>query len=322
MSRRKKKLDAWQMRTLWHACRAAKESLLADPEKESMPISILGRGSGLIGGTIRADLPRKLLEQVIIDGFFPDCDRESLPKAVSRTGIREIGLVYESDPAITRHLAYFLNRRPDPQDAIPTAVLFNGGVMKSEMLRSRVMEVVSSWNAGDDVQLRQLTSENLDLAVAKGAAYYGLARRGKGVRIRSGLARTYYVGVAASMPAVPGMPAPIKALCVAPFGMEEGTENALPEQEFNLMVGEEATFDFLVSNVRIEDPAGTMIEDWHGEIEHLTTIDAKLEGEAGRIIPVTLEVKLTEIGTLELWCVSKQDAGQRWKLEFNVREQR
>jgi hypothetical protein len=167
-----------------------------------------------------------------------------------------------------------------------------------------------------------LTSENLDLAVAKGAAYYGLARRGKGVRIRSGLAKTYYIGVAAAMPAVPGMPAPIKALCVAPFGMEEGTEHSLPDQEFNLMVGEEATFDFLVSNLRIDDPAGTLLEDWHGEIENLTTIEATLEGESGRVIPVTLDVKLTEIGTLELWCVSKQDNNQRWKLEFNVREQK
>ncbi len=322
MSKRKKKLDQWQMRTLWHACRGAKEGLLVDPDKESLPVSVLGRGSGLIGGTIKTDLQRKLMEQVIIDGFFPSCKRDSQPMAVSRTGIRETGLVYESDPAITRHLAYFLNRQPDPRDAVPTAVLFNGGVMKSQMLRQRVMEVVSSWNEQADAQLRQLDSENLDLAVAKGAAYYGLARRGKGVRIRSGLAKTYYIGVAAAMPAVPGMPAPIKALCVAPFGMEEGTENALPEQEFNLMVGEEATFDFLVSNLRIEDPAGTMIEDWHGEIEHLTTIEATLEGESGRIIPVTLEVKLTEIGTLELWCVSKQDENQRWKLEFNVREQK
>jgi molecular chaperone DnaK (HSP70) len=316
------KLNTWQMRTLWHVCRAAKETLLTDPDKKSIPVSILGRGSGLIGGTIRTELKRALMEQVITDGFFPICERDSRPMAVSKTGIRETGLIFESDPAITRHLAYFLDRQPDQDAVAPTAILFNGGVMKSEMLRHRVMEVISCWNQKDDVKLRQLTSENLDLAVAKGATYYGLARRGKGVRIRSGLAKTYYIGVAVSMPAVPGMPAPIKALCVAPFGMEEGTQNSLPEQEFNLMVGEEASFDFLVSNLRIEDPAGVMIEDWHGEIDHLTTINATLKGESGHIIPVTLEVKLTEIGTLELWCVSKQDNRQRWKLEFNVREQK
>jgi hypothetical protein len=262
------------------------------------------------------------MEQVILDGFFPSCERNSRPMAVSKSGIRETGLIYESDPAITRHLSYFLDRQPDPAATTPTAILFNGGVMKSELLRSRVMDVISSWTKQEDRKLRRLISEDLDLAVAKGAAYYGLARRGRGVRIRSGLAKTYYIGVAASMPAVPGMPAPIKAFCVAPFGMEEGTENNLPEQEFNLVVGEEAVFNFLVSNLRIEDPAGVMIEDWHGEIEHLTTIDATLEGDAGRIIPVTLKVKLTEIGTLELWCVSKQERDQRWKLEFNVREQK
>jgi molecular chaperone DnaK (HSP70) len=322
MAQRKNKLDTWQMRMLWHACRSAKENLLADSSKESIPVSILGRGSGLIGGTIRTDMQRALMEQVIISGFFPECEREGRPMAVSRTGIRETGLVYESDPAITRHLAYFLDRQPDEDNKRPTAILFNGGVMKSEMLRNRIMEVISSWNGETESPLRQLTSENLDLAVAKGAAYYGLARRGKGVRIRSGLAKTYYIGVAAAMPAVPGMPAPIKALCVAPFGMEEGTEHSLPDQEFNLMVGEEATFDFLVSNLRIDDPAGTLLEDWHGEIENLTTIEATLEGESGRVIPVTLDVKLTEIGTLELWCVSKQDNNQRWKLEFNVREQK
>lgn len=318
----KTNLDAWQMRMLWHACRSAKETLLADPSCESIPVSILGRGSGLIGNTIRTDLKRTVVEQVIINGFFPTCDRNSQPIAVSKSGIRETGLIYESDPAVTRHLSYFLDRQPDPAATTPTAILFNGGVMKSELLRSRVMDVISSWSKQEDRRLRQLTSENLDLAVAKGATYYGLARRGRGVRIKSGLAKTYYIGVAASMPAVPGMPAPIKAFCVAPFGMEEGTENILPEQEFNLVVGEEATFDFLVSNLRIEDPAGVMIEDWYGEIDHLTTIEATLEGEAGRIIPVTLKVKLTEIGTLELWCVSKQEPNQHWKLEFNVREQK
>ncbi len=322
MATRKQKFDSWQMRTLWHACRSAKEHLLAEPEKESIPVSILGRGSGLIGGTLRTDLHRSLMEQIIVNGFFPECERASRPMAVSRTGIRETGLIYESDPAITRHLAYFLDRQPDEENKRPTAILFNGGVMKSEMLRHRVMDVISAWNGEEKTQLRQLDSENLDLAVAQGAAYYGLARRGRGVRIRSGLAKTYYIGVAAAMPAVPGMPAPIKALCVAPFGMEEGSGHTLPDQEFNLMVGEAATFDFLVSHLRIEDPEGTLIEDWHGEIAHLTTIEATLEGESGHVIPVTLDVKLTEIGTLELWCVSKQNENQRWKLEFNVREQK
>ncbi len=155
--------------------------------------------------------------------------------------------------------------------------------------------------------------------MARGAAYYGLARIGRGIRIRSGLNKSYYIGVAAAMPAVPGMPAPIKALCVAPFGMEEGSETEMTEREFNLVVGEPAKFDFLGSAARTNDAPGTIIEDWEGDIEPITTIETTLDGTYGNVIPVSIQIKVTEIGTLELWCVSRQD-DKRWKLEFNVRE--
>ena len=199
----------------------------------------------------------------------------------------------------------------------PTALLFNGGVMKAPMIRQRVIDVLSSWQEG--IPPRQLESASLDLAVARGAAYYGLARRGRGIRIRSGLNQTYYIGVAAALPAVPGMPAPIKALCVAPFGMEEGSETALTEREFNLVVGETAKFEFLGSTVRTEDIMGMIIEDWEQEIAPITTVETTLEGKAGTVIPVSIQVRLTEVGTLELWCVSRNSA-DRWKLEFNTRE--
>jgi hypothetical protein len=167
--------------------------------------------------------------------------------------------------------------------------------------------------------VRELDTSDYDLAVARGAAYYGLARRGQGVRIRGGLGKSYYIGIAASMPAVPGMPTPLKALCVAPFGMEEGTEQDISEQEFVLLVGESVKFDFLGSSIRKTDASGVVVEDWQGEIEEITTLETILDGETGQAIPVVLEVRATEIGTLELWCVSKAD-GRRWKLEFNVRE--
>jgi hypothetical protein len=163
-----------------------------------------------------------------------------------------------------------------------------------------------------------LEAADFDLAVARGAAYYGLARQGRGIRIRYGLNKSYYVGIAASMPAVPGMPAPIKALCVAPFGMEEGTQARLDGREFALVVGAPAKFDFLVS-MRRDDAVGTVVEDWEGEIKVIAAIEAILDGEAGQVIPVTLESRVTEVGTLELWCVAKEDQS-RWKLEFNVRE--
>ena len=311
------KLDAWQMRALWHTCRSAKEKILASPDVAAVPISLLGRGSSLIGGTLKTELRRDVVEQVIVEGFFPLCEPESRPQTGPRTGIQETGLAYEADPAVTRHLAQFLSRQDDRPRELPTAVLFNGGVMKAPLLQRRVTEVLASWQS--DTELRVMESSNLDLAVATGAAYYGLARRGRGVRIRSGLNKTYYIGVAASLPAVPGMPAPIKALCVAPFGMEEGSSSELTEREFNLIVGEPAKFDFLGSSVRTEDTVGSLIEDWESDIEPITTIETTLDGTYGSVIPVSIQVKLTEIGTLELWCVSRQD-GSRWKLEFNVRE--
>jgi molecular chaperone DnaK (HSP70) len=312
------KLDSWQMRALWHGCRNAKEKIVESSGSAAIPISVLGRGSGLIGGTLRTELTRDIVEQVLVEGFFPLCGSEARPEAVPRTGIRETGLAYEADPAVTRHLANFLSQSGDSSMELPTAVLFNGGVMKAGLLQERVQEVLSSWHT-DSTSLRVLKSSNPDLAVATGAAYYGLARRGRGVRIRSGLNKSYYIGIAASLPAVPGMPTPIKALCVAPFGMEEGTTTEPTEREFNLIVGEPAKFDFLSSVVRTGDEVGILIDDWEEEIESITTIETTLDGNYGTVIPVSIQIKLTEIGTLEIWCVSRQDSSRR-KLEFSLRE--
>ncbi|MFP4032867.1 MAG: Hsp70 family protein, partial [Desulfococcaceae bacterium] len=328
-----KRLDAWQMRGLWHACRKAKEALLSNADAQVHPVTILGRGSSLIGGTTKTDVDAGTVERVVLDGFFPRCERDAQPAAPPRTGIRQMGLSYESDPAVTRHLAHFLSRQSEAgasghgpgetaTSAAPTAILFNGGVMKADRIRERVVDVLGSWQEGENgVGVREIANRNFDLAVARGAAYYGMARRGTGIRIRGGLNRSYYIGVAASMPAVPGMPVPIKALCVAPFGMEEGAGSSLPDQEFVLVVGEPVKFDFLGSTVRLDDAPGTLVDEWEEEIEPITTIETTLDGEPGSTIPVILEVRVTEIGTLELWCVSRENADRRWKLEFNVREQ-
>lgn len=328
-----KKLDAWQMRGLWHACRKAKEVLLSNADAQVHPVTILGRGSSLIGGTTKTDVDAGTVERVVLDGFFPRCEGDARPTAPPRTGIRQMGLSYESDPAVTRHLAHFLSRQSEAgasgygpsgtaTSAAPTAILFNGGVMKADRIRERVVDVLSSWQGGEnDAGVREIANRNFDLAVARGAAYYGMARRGTGIRIRGGLNRSYYIGVAASMPAVPGMPVPIKALCVAPFGMEEGTGSSLPDQEFVLVVGEPVKFDFLGSTVRLDDAPGTLVDEWEEEVEPITTIETTLDGEPGSTIPVILEVRVTEIGTLELWCVSRENADRRWNLEFNVREQ-
>jgi molecular chaperone DnaK (HSP70) len=313
------KLDTWQMNGLWHSCRRAKEKLLSDTDLDALQVTILGRGSSLIGGMITTELTRDRVDSILRDGFFPLCERSDKPKAAARAGIREFGLAFEADAAITRHLASFLDRPGDREKVInPTCVLFNGGVMKAALLRQRIMSILGDWS--ETGSIREIEAGDYDLAVARGAAYYGLARQGKGIRIRSGLERSYYIGIAAAMPAVPGMPAPTKALCVAPFGMEEGTSAQIKDQEFILVVGQPVVFDFLGSTTRQEDTVGTVVEDWHEQIEALTTLETTLAGEHGQVIPVTLELEVTEVGTLQLYCASTAD-DKRWKLEFNVREQ-
>lgn len=324
------KLDAGQMLMLWHSCRAAKERLFGDPSLASAPVTVLGRGSKVIAGTLKADLTREQVERVLIDGFFPECAVTDEPRRQRGVGLQELGLPYASDPAVTKHLAGFLHRQSEAlaertrggrgkkKISGLTAILFNGGVFKAEPLRKRIVSTLGKW--GHTVKV--LPNDDLDLAVARGAAYYGLVRRGRGVRIRGGAARVYYVGIETSLPAVPGAPPPLKALCVVPFGMEEGTEMDVPGQEFGLVVGSAAEFRFLGSTVRRSDTVGTMVEDWEGQIEELSPLTTTLEAanKEGQMVPVHLHSRMTEIGTLELSCLSR-DGKQRWKLEFNVREQ-
>jgi hypothetical protein len=290
-------------------------------------VVILGRGSSLIARTIRTELTRKEIETAILEGFFPNIEITDHPREQSRVGMREMGLPYEADPAITRHLARFLSRQVlenggESAVAFPTTVLFNGGVMKSPLLRERLLQVLRKWQGQGNVV--ELPSVDLDLGVARGAAYYGLARRGRGIRVRGGAARSYYIGIETAMPSVPGVPTPMKALCVVPFGMEEGTDAEIREREFGLVTGEQAQFHLFASTVRKEDRAGEVVEDWSDEIEPVTVMETLLpatgmEGEE-KVVPVWLKSIMTEVGTLELWCVSR-DEDRRWRLEFNLREQ-
>ncbi|HYA16889.1 MAG TPA: Hsp70 family protein, partial [Bryobacteraceae bacterium] len=214
------RLDSLQMQQLWNNCRLAKEKLL-NSDAEELPVTILGKGSSLIGGTIKTRLRREQVEQVL-EGFFPRVAKDSAPERGRRAGLQEMGLPYAADAAITRHLAKFLQQPGG--FAAPTHVLFNGGVMYAAFARDRIMEVLNGWlRESGKPAAESLTGEDLMHAVARGAAYYGAARHGKGIRIRGGIPRSYYVGIETSMPAVPGIPAPVKALAVAQFGMEEGT---------------------------------------------------------------------------------------------------
>jgi hypothetical protein len=333
-----KKLDAWQFNALTFACRQAKEAMFADPKLKKAPLVVPGRGSSLIGGTIKAELAREELTRVLTDGFFPEVAVTDMPRTARTTGLTQMALPYAQDAGVTRHLAAFLTRQAKAlataHDAPvktggksfvhPTAILFNGGVFKAGVLKQRVLDVLNRWLAADGgAAAKELEGADLDLAVARGAAYYGWARHGHGLRIRGGTGRAYYVGIETAMPAVPGMEPPVRALCVAPFGMEEGTQADVPPQEFGLVVGEPTRFRFFSSSVRRDDSVGAMLDDPANseEFEEVAPIESTLpakNGNEGRLVPVNLQAAVTEIGTLELRCLEKGGPG-RWKLELNVR---
>jgi hypothetical protein len=331
------RIDTYQLQGLWHQCRAAKEYLFEHPKSQKQDVTLLGKGRKLVGGTIKTELLREDLNRVLVEGFFPKVRSDEMPARQRRIGFQELGLPYAADAAITKHLARFLSqqvqnspeigniRRGQTGLACPTHVLFNGGVMKADLLRGRMVDVLNSWISEEGFDTLSaanvLDAPDLEHAVARGAAYYGRARRGKGVRIRSGVSRTYYIGIESAMPAVPGVEAPMKALCVAPFGMEEGTQSTVPDREFGLVVGEPAEFRFLSSTIRKQDRVGDLLENWSGEIEELNPLEVTLtvDGRQGSVLPVRLESRVTEIGTLELWCASR-DGTNRCKLELNIRE--
>ena len=309
-------LDALQQRALVHACRRAKEQLLGVNAPDAVPIAILGRGSKLIGGTIKAEVTRAQAERMLIDGFFPRVEADARAERRRAGGLREMGLPYAHDPAITRHLAELLTRF----GRMPTHVLFNGGVMKAPALQARILECLRAW-AGRDVGV--LAGADLDHAVALGAAHYGQVRRGHGVRIRGGTARAYYIGIESAMPAIPGFAPPVKALCVAPQGLEEGSTVALPDDELGLVVGEMSEFRFFAAATRKADTAGTLLDADEDGLVELDPVEKLVEADgeraAGQLVPVRLEAHVTEVGTLELWCVARDGQG-RWKLEYSVRE--
>ncbi|MBQ7503228.1 Hsp70 family protein [bacterium] len=325
---RRQKLDSWQMQVLTHACRSAKEQLLQKYGQEEWSISIPGRGSSLISSSIQTSLHKEEVEKLIVEGFFPKCTVEDQAVRSRQSGLRELGLPFESNPAVTKHLARFLSiHKPEDGSApffAPTAILFNGGVLKAAVLRERITETVNSWLAAIGAPaLKVLTGGDHDLAVARGAARSGLSRYGLGARIKAGVNRSYYIGIESSMPAIPGLPAPLKALCVANFGMEEDTREAIPNRSFGLTVGEQADFRFFGSTCRRSDKIGDIVEDWEDDIEELLSLQVTLTGDtegASKIIPVTLESHVTDLGTLEVWCCQNNGSG-KWKLEFETRNQ-
>ena len=333
-----KSLDAWQFLTLVHAAERAKITLFEDNSLAEAPIAVPSRGSSLFAKTIATALDRASLSQVILDGFFAQTALDDLPREARRTGLQEFGLPYASDPVISKHLARFLTRslqnvkasdrltalvgsRANGQALMPTAVLFNGGVFKAAPLRARVLALLASWNGGEEV--RELEGFEPDLAVAHGAAIYGRHRAtGRGMRIRAGTSRSYYIGLESSMPAIPGFRPPVKALCAVPQGMQEGTELLIEGRTFGLVTGRAAEFRFFSSPARSGDIPGQVLPDAERELEETGLLEVELpalaDAPAGQVVPVQIESVVTELGTLELW-MKHTNSDRRWKIEFQVR---
>jgi hypothetical protein len=333
------KTDAWQLRALTHACRSAKEALLNDAELSEVPLIIASRGAKLIGGSLRSELTRAELTATLLEGFFPDAgDRRpsagtrsrrpdpARPALRPRRGDHPSPGRFPGPPGRRDGRSRRLHRRPAGRRHFPAS---DGRAVQRRRLQ---VGTARRAHAGDDQLLarrrrrataRPLEGADLDLAVARGGAYYGYVRRGQGVRIRGGTARSYYVAIESVMPAVPGMQPPVQALCLAPFGMEEGSDAALPEQEFGLVVGEAVRFRFFGSSVRRQDQVGTLLDDWEpDELQELAEIQTTLpaEGRAdGEVVRVKLHARVTEAGTLELEALP-HDGPERWKVEFDARD--
>ncbi len=319
------KLDPWQSVSLWHSCRAAKEALLGAEGPNSHTISVLGRGTKLIGGTVSIEMKRKQALEVLVDGFFPQCAIGDRPVRRRASGFQDIGLPFEQDTAVTRHLAAFLTDHGVGQGAAvqPTHVLLNGGVFKSKALADRLMDVLGLWAGGQKPKFLE-GKPDLDNAVARGAAYYGWAKERGGVRIRGGTARAYYVGIETAGLAIPGAPRPLRALCVAPLGMEEGDQADVPSQEIGLVVGEPAHFRFFSSPLRKQDKVGDVLSSWsEDELAETDSLEATLDADEAieePYVPVKFQSRVTELGMFELWCVCTKSK-KKWKLEFSVREE-
>lgn len=317
------RLDPRQWSLLIPACRHAKETLLAENSPETHTIVISGTGSRLIGGSQQVEVRRDEVLQLAIEGFMPHVSLDTRPER-RQSGFQEFGLPYAADPAISKYLAAFLVQHarayapdlPVEQSARPDIVLFNGGFFASPVLRRRLIDCLINWfsSSGTGWTPRVLENDRLDLAVARGAAYFGLVRRGIGVRIVAGLARSYYIGVETADDSA-------KAICLVAAGTEPGDVPAPIERQFEVRTSQPVQFPILTSATRLTDAVGTVVAVDPEQMTSLppirTVLTTRRKGEED-VVSARISARLTEIGTLELWC-EQADSSRRWQLQFDVR---
>ena len=309
------KLPSHQWDVLVRSCQRVKEQLLGDDAPDTLTINLPGSGSRLIGGGLQVGVERDEVVQLLLDGFLPNVQLTDQPRR-RQSGFQEFGLPYATDPAITRYLASFLamhrpiieaesTAAPPHDPARPDIVLFNGGFFASPTLRSQLLSVLSSWfrdQASPQWSPQMLDNDRLDLAVARGAAYYGMVRRGEGVKIAANLARSYYIGVAGDEP---------NAVCLVPGSAEPGQDVDVSNRTFELLISEPVEFPLYVSSTRLTDQPGEVVTIDREQMTPLppirTVLKTRSRREAG-VVSVQLHAKLTEIGTIDLWCTDTQQS--------------
>lgn len=315
------KLDSQRWHALTSLCRTAKEALLGPEPPAEVPVRLVGRGRTVVGGVVTATLTRTEVEALVLEGFFPATPVEALPRRAVRAGLQEWGLPFATEAEVPRHLAAFLQQhRPEAGGVWPDAILFNGGALKPAQIRDRLRSLLAEWSGTEPAVLE---SVDLDLAVARGAAYYGLVRRGLGVRIGGGSARSYYLGIAAGAAPTEGQADVVTALCLARRGMQEGEEVEISEPALEVLANRAVSFPLYASSTRSGEQAGQLVTAERDSLTELPPIRTVLRfGKklAARKIPVHVLAQLTEVGTLEVWCRSLT-TDHRWRLQFQLRDQ-
>jgi molecular chaperone DnaK (HSP70) len=316
--------DRWK--SLCHQCRQAKETLL-DGHAAAVKITLMGEGGKLISGTLSAELTRKDVESVVTEGFFPLVPSGTIRKRTERKGISELGLLYEPEAAVTKHLCWFIEQHRNDitmalqrEDPAPNHILFNGGSLKPDIIQDNIREALRHW-FGESNKGRPNVLDNPvpDLAVALGAAYYGLVKTGIGIRVGSGSARAYYLGVATQTDSPENTPG--EAICLVERGLDEGSEIELRDRNFKVLANQPVRFDVYSSSFRSGDACGDLVtvDDSLTPMPPLQTVIEFGKKSQQTEIPVQLEATYTEIGTLSLWCRSRA-TNHRWQLQFQLRD--
>ncbi len=300
----------WQ--NLFHQARQAKEALLSGQGAEKTSVRLVGSGRSLVAGTVSVELEKKEIESLILDGFFPETGLELAQKeSAASSALKEMGLPYESDPAVTRHLARFMAIQGEGR--LADIILFNGGTLKPLSIRARISSVLSAWKGGEVLSIE---NDSLDLAISVGAVYYGLVRKGLGLRVGGGIPRAYFVGLSGP----DASSGPGKAVCLMERGTEEGREVEI-KSKFHVLTNRPVKFTLLSSTIRRDDQEGDVVELNDRDFVRLPPLQTVLKygrRSHDKKIPVRIGSKVTAIGTLELYCCSLSSS-HRWRLQFDLR---